>query len=127
MSLRPATAPHLDPGPDHPITVEPTGRRVVVRAGGTVVATSDRTRTLREASYAPVVYVPLADVDPGVLRRTDTTTYCPFKGVASYWTLVLGSGDLVDAVWGYEAPFPGVLDIAGHVAFVADRVDVEIG
>ncbi len=126
------------PGPDHPITVEPTAARVVARVGGTVVADSTRALTLREASYPPVQYIPLEDVDPALLVATDTQTYCPYKGDASYWSIVLpkageeagagaeaeASGRLADAVWGYREPYPSVAAIAGHVAFYPDRVEV---
>jgi len=119
----------LVPGPDHPITVEPTGEHVVVRAGGVVVAESDRALTLAEAGYPPVQYVPIEDVDPGVLRPTDTSTHCPYKGDASYWTVSLDGdrGDLVDAVWGYPHPHDAVAAIAGHVAFAPGAAEVTVG
>jgi len=71
------------PGPDHPITVEPTGTRVVERVGDRVVADTTSALTLQEASYSAVQYVPLADVDREMLRDSATTTYCPYKGEAS--------------------------------------------
>ncbi len=115
------------PGPDHPITVEPTGTRVVARLGGRVIAETDEALTLTEASYPPVQYLPLADVDPAVLRETDTTTYCPYKGEAGYYTLAPGDGaELVDAVWTYRTPYEAVAEIAGHVAFYPDKVDVTV-
>ncbi len=120
----PADRPHLEPSPDHPITVEPTGRRVVVRVGGHVVADTERALTLSEASYAPVHYVPLDDVDPALLRPSKRATYCPFKGDASYWSLELPAGQRDDAVWGYPEPYPAVAAIAGHVAFDATHAEV---
>jgi uncharacterized protein (DUF427 family) len=115
------------PGPDHPITVQPTGERVVVRAGGQVIATSDGAKTLQESTYPAVQYVPLADVDPGALRPTDHATYCPYKGDASYYSIVTQDGELENAVWTYEQPYESVGEIAGHVAFYTDRVDVSVG
>jgi len=116
----------LVPGPDHPITVDPTGAHVTVRAGGVVVAESDRALTLAEAGYPPVQYLPVEDVDPGVLHPTGTSTHCPYKGDASYWTLSVAGGDLVDAVWGYPHPHDAVAPIAGHVAFAHDGVEVAV-
>jgi len=118
----------LEPGPHHPITIQPTEHRVVVWVGEQQVAASTRALTLREASYPSVQYVPLEDVDTALLRPTETTTWCPFKGDASYWTIAPGAGgeELVDAVWGYAEPFPAVAGIAGHVAFYPDRVDVQL-
>jgi uncharacterized protein (DUF427 family) len=115
------------PGPDHPITVAPTSDHVVVRVGDQVVARTDRALTLAEAGYADVQYVPLEDVDGKSLRRSDHQTYCPYKGDASYYTLVTREGELENVIWTYEEPFDAVREIAGHVAFYADRVDVIVG
>ena len=118
---------HLIPGPDHPITVESTGQRVVARVGDQVVADTTQALTLQEADYPAVQYIPLADVDQALLESTDTTTYCPFKGDASYYTLKLSDGDLDDAVWTYTTPYPEVGTIAGHVAFYPNKVEVTVG
>ena len=113
----------LVPGPDHPITLEATGARVTVRLGGRVIADTLDAITLREASYPPVQYVPLADVDPAVLRPSEHATYCPYKGAASYYALQVGD-DLVEAaVWFYPAPHDAVALVRDRVAFYPDRVD----
>ena len=117
---------HLVPGPDHPITVEPTARHVTVRIGDTVIAESDNAVTLREAGYDAVQYVPLGHVDPAVLRTSETTTYCPYKGEASYFDLAVGDNTMTDAVWTYTDPFPAVADIKGHLAFYPDRATVTV-
>ena len=120
------TRPVLEPTPDHPITVEPTGTRVTVRIHGEVVAESDAALTLREAGYPAVQYIPIADV-VAQLTRSDTETYCPFKGDAGYYHLRTADGATVDdAVWTYEEPFPAVAAIAGHVAFYPDKADVGV-
>jgi uncharacterized protein (DUF427 family) len=113
------------PGPDHPITVEASPARVVARVGDTVIADTTSALTLREAGYPPVHYIPLPDVDPAVLRRSGTSTYCPYKGDASYYSVVLPGHELTDVVWTYETPYPAVGAIAGHVAFYPERVTVE--
>lgn len=119
------------PGPDHPITIEKTGQRVLARVGDRVVADTARALTLREADYPPVHYIPLDDVDQTLLTPTETQTYCPYKGDASYYSIDLdGSGgasssSLTDAVWSYREPYEAVAPIAGHVAFYTDRVTVE--
>lgn len=115
------------PGPDHPITVTPAEKRVVVRVGERVVADTTSALELREADYPAVLYVPLADVDPAVLKRSDTSTHCPYKGDASYYSIDTGGETLVDAVWTYESPYPAVAEIAGHVAFYPDRVRITVG
>jgi len=114
------------PGPDHPITVEPSGLHVVVRVGAQVVADTTRALTLREASYPPVQYIPLEDVDQALLTVSDTHTYCPYKGEASYYSITADGGS-PDAVWYYPNPYDAVADIAGHVAFYPDKVDITAG
>ena len=113
------------PGPDHPITVERWHSRVVVRSGSAVIAETNRALEMREASYSPVLYVPLDDVDMRHVRRSEHHTWCPYKGEASYFDIINVEGtDLFDAVWFYDDPFPAVADIKGHVAFYTDRVTV---
>jgi uncharacterized protein (DUF427 family) len=112
------------PGPDHPITIEATGGRVVARVGTHVLADSSRALTLREANYPPVQYIPLADVDQTLLASSDTSTYCPYKGDASYYSITLPEGPLTDAIWTYREPYDSVAPIADHVAFYPDRVEV---
>lgn len=111
------------PGPDHPITIAPTLGRVVVRAGGRVVADSLSALTLTEGSYPPVQYIPRGDVDMTLLVATDHTTHCPYKGDASYFSIPAGGDRAANAVWSYETPHDAVARIAGHVAFYPNRVD----
>ncbi|MCW3037667.1 MAG: hypothetical protein JWM17_2979 [Actinobacteria bacterium] len=113
------------PDANHTITIDAEPVRVVARVGDTVIADTSAAVTLRESGYPPVHYIPLADVVPGVLRPSASHSYCPYKGDASYYDVVLPSGkELVDAVWTYPAPFPAVDAIAGRVAFYTDRVQV---
>jgi len=119
--------PVLQPTANHPITVEPTGKHVTVRINGEVVAETDNALTLQESTYPAVQYIPLGDVVQTVLTSSDTTSYCPFKGDASYYTVTTAAGDTVeDAIWTYEQPYPAVADIAGHVAFYADKADIAV-
>jgi uncharacterized protein (DUF427 family) len=119
-----ASAP-LIPGPDHPITIETSSAHVVVKAGDSVVADSSNALTLHEANYPPVYYVPLADVDSELLESSDTTSYCPYKGEASYYSVRTGDGVVEDAIWFYDDPYDAVSEIAGHVAFYPDRVQID--
>jgi uncharacterized protein (DUF427 family) len=101
--------------------------RVVARVGAQIVADTTRALTMREASYPPVHYVPLEDVDQTLLTASATQTYCPYKGDASYYGIAAADGERPDAVWSYREPYDAVADIAGHVAFYTDRVDVVVG
>ncbi len=111
------------PGPDHPITIIPTNGRVVVKLAGQTVADSRNALTLREASYPPVHYIPLADVDQSLLAPSDHMTYCPYKGECNYHGLPHGGDRGRNAVWTYREPYEAVAAIRDHVAFYPDRVD----
>lgn len=111
------------PGPDHPIAIEPTASRVIVKAGGRVIADTVRALTLREASYPAVIYVPREDADMTLLARTDLATYCPYKGDCAYYSITPAGERAVNAVWTYEAPYAAVAPIKNHLAFYPDRVD----
>jgi uncharacterized protein (DUF427 family) len=113
------------PDVDHPISIDADTVRVVAPAGDTVIADTSAALTLREAGYPPVHYIPLDDVVPGILRPSTSHSYCPYKGDASYYDVVLPGGkELAEAVWTYQAPYPAVDAIAGHVAFYTDRLQV---
>jgi uncharacterized protein (DUF427 family) len=118
-----ATRPIKIPGPDHPITIEPNPHHLVIRVAGRVVAETRAALTLREARYPAVQYVPRKDVDMALLERTDHATYCPYKGECAYYSIPIGGGRSVNAVWSYESPYPAVAAIQGHLAFYPDRVD----
>lgn len=121
------TRPVLQPTDDHPITVTPTPGRVTVHVHGQLVADTAAALTLRESSYPPVQYIPIADVDPGVLRRRTDTTYCPYKGDASYYDVTTAGGTTAAGViWTYAHPYPAVALIADHVAFYPDRADIVV-
>ena len=125
MSTMAATGkPVLEPDARHPITIEPNPARVVVSVAGRVVAETTRALTLREASYAPVQYVPLADIDTSLLTPSDHTSYCPYKGDCSYYSIPIGGEQSVNAVWEYRDPYPAVGEIRGRVAFYPDRVEL---
>jgi uncharacterized protein (DUF427 family) len=111
------------PGPDHPITIEPNRARVTVSVAGRVVADTRDALTLKEASYPPVQYIPRRDVDMTLLERSEHQTYCPYKGDCAYYSIPVGGERSVNAVWAYEAPYPAVAAIKDHLAFYPNRVD----
>ena len=116
------------PGPDHPIAIAPAAGRVTVRAGGVVIASSDRALALCEANYPPVLYIPRADVALDRLQRTAHATHCPYKGDCAYFSIADAGAHGTNAAWSYEAPYPAVAAIAGHLAFYPDRVDaIDVG
>ena len=117
----------LEPSAGHPITVEPTKGRVQVRVNGELIADTTAALVLQEATLPAVQYIPLADVAQERLTRTDTGTYCPFKGDAGYYSVTTSDGKTVeDAIWFYEEPYPAVAAIAGHVAFYPNKAEISV-
>jgi uncharacterized protein (DUF427 family) len=114
------------PGPDHPIQIDANPSRVVVKVGGKIIADTRDALTLRETSYPPVQYFPRRDVDMAALARSQHTTYCPYKGDASYYSIPAGGDRAINAAWTYETPFEAMAQIKDYIAFYPERVD-EIG
>jgi uncharacterized protein (DUF427 family) len=79
---------------------------------GAVIAESDTFETVEGN-----VYFPAGAVKREHLRESDTHTVCPWKGTASYYTVVVGGQENADAAWYYPDPKPAASNIAGHVAF----------
>jgi uncharacterized protein (DUF427 family) len=121
------TRPVLEPTAEHPITINPTGARVVVRVDGDIIADTHDALELQESTYPAVQYIPLTDVAQDRIARTGTSTYCPYKGEAGYYSVTTAAGGTVDdVIWFYPAPYPAVAAIAGHVAFYPDKADVSV-
>ena len=112
------------PGPDHPISIAPCQKRVVVRFGNAVVADTTNALELQEASYPPIVYVPRRDAKLSHFEPSNRRTHCPYKGDASYFHLTASGRRSENAVWSYETPFPAMREIAGHLAFYPDRITI---
>ena len=114
----------LIPGPDHPITVEPSGQHVVVTFAGRTIADTRGALALSEANHPAIYYIPRADADLSALERTEHESYCPYKGDAAYYSIRAEDGPGENLVWTYERPYPAVAEIKDHLAFYPDRVDV---
>jgi uncharacterized protein (DUF427 family) len=114
------------PGVNHPITVGKNPDRVVVKVGDQVIADTREALSLQEASYPAVQYIPRKDVDFTLLERTDHQTYCPYKGDASYYSVLPAGEAGVNAVWTYEQPYDAVADIREYVAFYPNKVSLDI-
>jgi uncharacterized protein (DUF427 family) len=106
-----------------PPSAEVTPRRVVVEVGGRVVADTTRAVRVCETSHPPVYYVPREDVAPGVLEQARGSSFCEWKGAATYWDVVVDGRRLPSAGWSYERPTPGYEHLRGAVAFYPSRVE----
>jgi uncharacterized protein (DUF427 family) len=115
--------PVLQPGPNHPISIEPLGRRVTVVVAGQTIAESDKAlRSARSRVSAGDLY-PASGRPDGPAGAERSQFLCPYKGDASYFSIPAGGSRSVDAVWTYEAPYEAVSEIKDHLAFYPDRVD----
>lgn len=112
--------------PEVRIDVLPSSKHVRVLVEGTVVADSVRPSVLFEALLPPRYYLPQSDVRMHLLTSTDTTSPCPYKGFAHYWSVRVDGVDHADLAWGYRTPLPEASGVAGLVCFYNERVDIEI-
>ncbi len=97
----------------------------VLRAGGAVLGETKAMLELREGDYPAVMYFPREDIAMALFEKSDTTSVCPYKGDASYYSIQTKSVLIEDAAWSYETPKAGVEAIAGHLAFNGEKVVVE--
>lgn len=105
LDKRANPAPGFQRNPDKVITIEPYRGTVTVSAGDVVIARSTRARLLSEPPYPAVFYIPFDDIDLSKLARTEHSTHCPYKGNASYWSVLPAGDSGRDAMWAYEQPF----------------------
>ena len=114
---------HYPPNPYHRVDCHPTTRRLRVEVEGSTLVDTDDTIIVFETTLAPRLYVDPAHVRMDLLRRTDTTSWCNYKGVATYWAAVLGDVVVEDVAWSYEEPLPESTRIGGFLSFDLDKVD----
>jgi uncharacterized protein (DUF427 family) len=115
---------HYPPNPYHRVDCRPTRRHLSVSvAGATLVDTHD-TVILFETALEPRLYVDPSHVRTDLLRRSETSSYCNYKGFATYWTAAVEGHVIDDVAWSYEDPPPESLPIKGFLSFDASRVDV---
>src|ERR1700754_1816395 len=108
--------------PYHRVDIRNTSRHLVVRHHDRVVADTRRPVVLYESGFAPRWYVPRADIDESTLTAVDAQTFCPYKGLCSYYDI----GDAGQAAWSYPEAYPEVGRIANLVSFEPDMVSVYI-
>jgi uncharacterized protein (DUF427 family) len=118
------TLVHYPPNPYHRVDCRATTRRLRVEVAGTTLVDTDDTVIVFETALDPRLYVDPSHVRTDLLRQTDTSTYCNYKGVATYWAAVVDGTTVEDVAWSYSDPPPESLPIKGFLSFDADRVEV---
>ena len=116
-----ARKPILEKIPDYAVAMSAATGRVIVTCRDTVIVDTKSALLVQETRHADVYYLPRKDVNMSLLAATDLSTYCPFKGHASYWSLTNGGPE--NFVWRYEAPYPEVAELKDYLSFYTDKVE----
>ena len=112
--------------PYHRVDILESSRRVKVSVNGEVVAQTERPKVLFETGLPPRYYIPREDVREEALLKSKKTTRCPYKGIASYWSVEAGGERVEDLIWYYPEPIPEAAKIKGLLAFFNEKVDLEV-
>lgn len=116
----------LDKIPDYAVELSASPSTIVLSLDGVEMARSSAALLVRETRHADVYYLPRRDVNMALLKPTDHSTYCPFKGYASYWSATVNDKIEENLVWSYEDPFDEVGGIKDYLSFYADRVEIQV-
>ena len=112
--------------PYHRVDVLNSSRHVTVTVGSEVVAETRRPRLLFETGLPVRYYIPRLDIRMDLLEPTTTTTRCPYKGVASYWSVRADNTVHEDLAWSYRFPIPECPKIENLIAFLNERCDIDV-
>ena len=121
------TLVHYPPNPYHRVDCRPTTRRLRVDIGGTTLVDTSDTVIVFETALEPRLYVSPEHVRTDLLSRSDTGSYCNYKGTATYWSATIGDAVVEDIAWSYDDPLPESLGIKGFLSFDAAKADVQAG
>jgi uncharacterized protein (DUF427 family) len=115
---------HYPPNPYHRVDCRPTKRRLRVEVAGTPLVDTDDTIIVFETALEPKLYAPRSTVRTDLLQPSETSTYCNYKGEATYWSAAVDDKVVADVAWSYEDPFPESLAIKGWFGFEPTRATV---
>jgi len=115
---------HYPPNPYHRVDCRPTTRHLRVEIAGSLLVDTRETIILFETALEPRLYIAPHLVRTELLRRAETTSYCNYKGTATYWAAVIGDTIVDDVAWSYENPPPESSPIKGHLSFDGAKVDL---
>ena len=119
-------APGFQKHPDHPLDIKHADGNWELSLAGEKIATSSNVLILSEGGYPDRFYFPVQDIKSDCIRPIDHHSYCPFKGTARYWDVVVGKDVVAAAAWGYDDPYFECAGLAGHVCFYLEKAAFEI-
>ena len=117
------TITQYDFEPGYVVFTMPSPKRLRVKVGELIVADSAEALVLQESDHLPVYYFPIKDVDESFLMPSTTRTECPYKGVASHYSLNTGVTLVQDAGWRYLEPVKSCPPIADYMGFYWSKMD----
>ena len=106
-----------------PPKLEPVGDHVRVIFNGKVLADSSKALRILETSHPPTIYIPKGDIDMTMLEESSRTTFCEWKGMGSYYHIVVSDKRVENAAWFYLNPQKAYADLKDHIAFYPSKVD----
>jgi uncharacterized protein (DUF427 family) len=106
----------------HRIDIRQSARRLIVKEGERIIADTSHPLALYESGFAPRWYVPRCDVDERSLTAVEVQTFCPYKGLCSYYDI----GSRARAAWSYLHAWPEVARIANFLSFEADQLEISL-
>ena len=126
-SHTPERAKYLNIYPDYAVVLKPADKCIQVLFADEVVAKTCNALLVKETNLEPVYYLPIADTRVDTLVRSEHTSFCPFKGDASYYSLQAANQQSENAVWTYKNPYEEVAGLKDYVAFYKDKVTIQEG
>ncbi len=120
-------APGYPRAPAHRVAFIPSRVPVAVRVDGVQIAASADVVAVEEQGYPPRHYLARDDVDMTRVEKTDKTTFCPFKGLATYYAIRGPQGEISDTAWSYERPYHEAELLRDRIAFDAATVEETVG
>ena len=112
--------------PYHRVDVLESSRHVKAIVNGVIVAETHRPKILFETSLPPRYYFPPEDLRTEFLVESETKSVCPYKGIASHWSLAVDGEHVEDAAWGYPETLPETTKVKGHFCFYDNKADLEV-
>lgn len=122
-SIAPGTrGPGYPRAPDHKVAFVPRRARITVQAEETPLADTDDVVVVEENGYPPRHYLARDGVEMSKLEKSEKVTFCPFKGLATYYVIKTEGGEIRDAVWSYEQPYLEAELLRDRLAFDQSKV-----